>query len=145
YVLVDGVPQDLSTVDPQSIESISVLKGPSASAIYGARAPYGVILITTKQGMDNDGSFDFSYNTHFGWNAPTIIPDKSNSVEWAQALNQAALNGGQSRLYSDETIQRMEQYINNPNSIPGTQPSQSDPNIWDSFNGPDLGYGANAN
>ncbi len=50
-VLVDGMEQDLNLIDPNDIESISVLKDASASAIYGARAAAGVILVTTKQGV----------------------------------------------------------------------------------------------
>ena len=56
YVLVDGVPMDLNSINPNDIESITVLKDAAASAIYGARAPYGVILITTKSGkMEEKG------------------------------------------------------------------------------------------
>ena len=49
YVLVDGVEMDLADVNPNDIESISVLKDAASAAIYGARAAYGVILVTTKK------------------------------------------------------------------------------------------------
>ena len=50
YVLVDGVEQSLQNVNPNDIETISVLKDASAAAVYGARAAYGVVLVTTKSG-----------------------------------------------------------------------------------------------
>ncbi len=64
YVLIDGTVGDINTLDPNTIESISVLKDAAASAIYGARAPYGVLLITTKSGSaDQQPTVDFSVNT----------------------------------------------------------------------------------
>lgn len=54
YVVIDGFPGDLNNLNPEDIESVSVLKDAAASAIYGARAPYGVILVTTKKGKKNE-------------------------------------------------------------------------------------------
>lgn len=50
YILIDGFPGDMNSLNPEDIASISVLKDAAASAIYGARAPYGVVMITTKSG-----------------------------------------------------------------------------------------------
>lgn len=72
-VLVDGVESDLGRVNPADIESISVIKDASASAIYGARASFGVILVTTKDG--EDGKVRVSYNGRVGWTAPTASVD----------------------------------------------------------------------
>ena len=58
---------NLSQINPNDIESISVLKDASASAIYGAKASSGAILITTKSGKDSEGKASISYNGRVGW------------------------------------------------------------------------------
>jgi TonB-linked SusC/RagA family outer membrane protein len=76
-ILVDNVPMDaaeLSYIAPSDIKSISVLKDASSAAIYGARAAYGVILITTKTGTGEKLSINYSNN--FSWGKPTVLPDK---------------------------------------------------------------------
>ena len=80
YVLVDGVEMSLSDVNPNDIENISVLKDAAACAIYGARAAYGVILVTTKQG--EEGKMRASYQGTLGWSAPTVLPDMVNSLDF---------------------------------------------------------------
>src|SRR5690606_32637146 len=54
YILIDGFPGSIDNINPSDIESVTVLKDAAASAIYGARAPYGVVLVTTKSGRKND-------------------------------------------------------------------------------------------
>lgn len=115
YVLVDGVEMDLADVNPNDVESISVLKDASASAIYGARAAYGVILVTTKSG--EKGKIRVSYNGNAGWTQPTVRPDMANSVEYANYWNAAAANAGSSRLYSAEKIAQLQAFINDPSSV----------------------------
>ena len=115
YVLVDGVEMDLADVNPNDVESISVLKDASASAIYGARAAYGVILVTTKSG--EKGKIRVSYNGNAGWTQPTVLPDMANSVEYANYWNAAATNAGSSRLYSAEKIAQLQAFINDPSSV----------------------------
>ena len=74
-IIVDGVPVDnLSMVNGNDIATISVLKDASSSAIYGSRAAFGVILITTKQGQKGD-HVSVKYNMQFGWSQSTILPD----------------------------------------------------------------------
>ena len=68
-VLVDGVPGDINSVNPKDIESISVLKDAASAAIYGARAAFGVILVTTKTAKE--GKFTVTYNTFFATTNPT--------------------------------------------------------------------------
>jgi len=75
-VLVDGVEGDLQKVSANDIESISVIKDAAAAAIYGARASFGVILVTTKSGNANeDGKPTVSYSGRWGWTAPTTSTD----------------------------------------------------------------------
>lgn len=74
-VLCDGMEVSLGQINPNDIESISVLKDASAAAIYGAKASSGVILITTKSGKDSDGKVNVSYNGRFGWRKNTTSTD----------------------------------------------------------------------
>ena len=115
YILVDGVEMDLSDVNPNDIESISVLKDAGASAIYGARAAYGVILVTTKRG--EEGKMRVSYQGTVGWNKPTKLPDMLDGYEFAKMWNHAATNAGVSRLYSDEKLELLRQFRDNPASV----------------------------
>lgn len=115
YVLIDGVEQSLSLVNPNDIESISVLKDAAACAIYGARAAYGVILVTTKKG--EDGKMKVSYSGTAGWSAPTVLPDMANSYDFATYFNQACANAGMPLQYSDEKLALLQQYIADPSSV----------------------------
>lgn len=87
-IVVDGIPDrdgGLGRLNPQDIESISVLKDASA-AIYGARAANGVILITTKRGTSGKPTIEYSYNAGFA--QPTVTPEMSNSFEYANIMNE---------------------------------------------------------
>lgn len=74
-VLIDGVEGSLAKVNPQDVESISVIKDASSSAIYGARASFGVVLVTTKSGANSDGKATVRYSGHFGFSTPTTRTD----------------------------------------------------------------------
>lgn len=115
YILVDGVEMDLSDVNPNDIENISVLKDAAACAIYGARAAYGVILVTTKRG--EEGKMRVNYQGTVGWSAPTVLPDMMDSYSFAQYWNAGCVNAGSPRLYSDEKMGLLQQYIKDPNSV----------------------------
>lgn len=81
-VLVDGAIGDIDTVDPNDVQSISVIKDASAAAVYGARAAFGVILVTTKSGAESDGKATVRYNGRFGWDEPTTNTDFETSGYW---------------------------------------------------------------
>lgn len=74
-VLVDGVVGDLSRVNPNDVESISVLKDASSAAVYGAKAAFGVVLVTTKSGGDNEGRAIVNYSGRWGLSSPTTSTD----------------------------------------------------------------------
>ncbi|MEJ7768205.1 MAG: TonB-dependent receptor [Chitinophagaceae bacterium] len=103
-VVVDGIPgRSLDRIDPNSIESITVLKDASA-AIYGSQAANGVILITTKRGKL--GKPEVVVNLSRGFSQPTVIPKMTNAAQYATALNEL---DGYARLqprYTDEDIQK---------------------------------------
>ncbi len=115
YILVDGVEMNLSDVNPNDIENISVLKDAAASAIYGARAAYGVILVTTKKG--EEGKMRVSYQGTVGWSSPTVLPDMANSYDFATYFNAACANAGVAKQYSDEKLGLLQQYIQNPAGV----------------------------
>ena len=131
YVLVDGIPMEINDVDPDDIESISVLKDAASTAIYGARAAYGVILITTKRGQKGSR---ISYTMNTGWSSPTIWPQIiEGSMDWAHALNDARINGGGSPLYTDNALIRLAMNLNTPESAGGVLPSANGLG-WDILN-----------
>lgn len=129
-VLVDGLPVDINLVNPEDIESISVIKDASSAAIYGANAPYGVVLITTKKGRPTGGRPRFNYNNTLSISAPTRLPNPSNSLEFATYMNDATANAGSSPLFSDEVVERIKMYLNDPTSVPAVGPDPLDPSKW---------------
>jgi len=74
-VLIDGAIGDISRVNPNDVESISVIKDAAAAAVYGARGAYGVILVTTKSGSKDTGKATVRYSGRFGWEEPTTSTD----------------------------------------------------------------------
>ena len=92
-VLIDGVPGSLSNINPNDIESISVLKDAASASIYGARAANGVILVTTKLG--SEGHFKIAYQNNFAIHTPTrMLKLVTNSAEYMRLFNEAKTNSG---------------------------------------------------
>lgn len=104
-VLIDGMEGDMNTLNPNDIESISVLKDAAASSIYGSRAPGGVILITTKKGKE--GKPTVNYNNSFRFLSPLNMPKMADSYSFALAINDQLGNGGQAPMYSKNKIQQI--------------------------------------
>lgn len=97
-ILVDGIPDDINGLDPSDIESISVLKDASASAIYGSRAANGVILITTKRGKE--GKLTTSINTYVG------VQSIAQNLKFLDALGyMEAFNSAEPGAFPEETLQ----------------------------------------
>ena len=90
-VLIDGVEGNASLLNPNDIESVSVLKDAASSAIYGSRAPYGVVLITTKNAKK--GTATISYQSNLSFETPTAMPDVvSDGYTWAKHFYDAWYN-----------------------------------------------------
>lgn len=104
-ILIDGMEGDLNTVNPQDIENISVLKDAAASSIYGSRAPFGVILVTTKSG--SKGRMSVNYNNSFRVSRPINMPDMMDSYTFANFMNSASLNQGGGMIYSEDLMKKM--------------------------------------
>jgi len=131
YVLIDGTIGDINQIDPNDVESISVLKDAAASAIYGARAPYGVVLITTKSGkLDQKIQVEFSSNVSY--TTPIRKPHDVDSYTFVRAMNEMHDNQGEARLFKEETIDRIIAHINDP-SLPETVPDPTNPKGWATY------------
>jgi TonB-linked SusC/RagA family outer membrane protein len=102
-IVVDGVPgRSLERIDPNTIESMSVLKDASA-AIYGAQAANGVILITTKKGKTGKPSIGLTLN--YGLSKPSILPKMANAPEYATLMNEIDSYAGKTPRYSSKDIE----------------------------------------
>lgn len=100
--IVDGVPQDALSIDPNDVKDISVLKDGAASAIYGSRAAAGVVLITTKTGKNEKTTF--AYETYSSWSDVTTRRDLVGSIASARIMNEASVNSGGEPLFTPEQI-----------------------------------------
>ena len=111
-VLVDNVQMDANLVNPEDVESISVLKDASSAAIYGARAAYGVILITTKKGRKSDKP-TISFNATGYWQSPAKSYHNVNSMQYLKMMDEANKNdGGSGRYFKDQVYKYTEAYFN---------------------------------
>lgn len=134
-VLIDGMEGDLYTLNAQDIENISVLKDAAASSIYGSRAPFGVILVTTKNGKQ--GKTQINYNNSFRFNTPINLPHSADSYSWALYFNDCANNDGNADDIGAARLQRIKDYqdgVISYNTIPvgnqwGTAYTEGNDNI----------------
>ena len=108
-ILIDGMEGDLTTINPQDIESISVLKDAAASSIYGTRAPFGVILVTTKSGKT--GRAQVNYNMNVRFQTPLNMPEMANSWEFVNLFDEAKFNNSGNHLYETDYMQQVKDYM----------------------------------
>lgn len=106
YVLIDGIPGELTDINPNDIENITVLKDAASASIYGSQAAAGVILITTKRGGKTGTSVTYNYS--LGLDYATNMPDYMNAVDYMSATNELRYNdlpsGGWNQEYSREMV-----------------------------------------
>ena len=107
-VLIDNVPGSLDMLNPEDIESVSVLKDAASSAIYGARAAFGVILVTTKKAKKGE-AFHVNYNNNFGFQSSVDRPKQANGLEWMQGYLDAEFNAG--KYYTGQDIKTWMGYL----------------------------------
>lgn len=107
-VLIDGMEGDINTINPQDIENISVLKDAAASSIYGSRAPFGVVLITTKMGKE--GKTVINYNNNFRVGSPITIPKQMDSYTFATYYNDGYANANWGYFFSEDHLKRIKDY-----------------------------------
>lgn len=105
-VIIDGAEASINTVNPQDIETMTVLKDAASSAIYGSRAANGVILITTKQGKS--GKIKLDYNGYVSFTSPSIpssMDPVSNYADYMEYINEGYRNSEMAEKFSAQTIQ----------------------------------------
>lgn len=113
-VLVDGIEAPISNLNPDDIESITVLKDAASAAIYGSRAANGVVLVTTKTGVEGEGVV-FNYNGYTGISEGIRLPELiTNAATFAELHNEAQTNFGEDPKYTAEDIAKFRS--SGPNS-----------------------------
>lgn len=118
-ILIDGIEGDINALNPNDIESVSVLKDAAAASIYGTRAAFGVVLITTKSGKGGKVRVNYSGDVRFS--TATQLPKMVSSLQFAEYFNAASINSGSGKQFSDEVIENMKKYMNGEFTDP-TQP-----------------------
>ena len=123
-IIIDGIPGSLDDVNPNDVESVSVLKDAASAAIYGSRAASGVILITTKRAKK--GIF-LNYNVEYGVETPTRIPEYEGAVRYMEMYNEMKWNdngniaGNEYNTYSKDLIDNYSSLnAQNPDQYPDT-------------------------
>lgn len=102
-VLVDGTPRKMSNVDPEDIESFTILKDAAATAVYGVRGANGVVIVKTKSGTAGKPKFNVRY--YEGITQFTKLPEFADGITYMRMSNEALQNRGATPIYSEERIQ----------------------------------------
>ncbi len=129
-ILIDGMEGTLESLNPQDVESISVLKDASASSIYGSRAAGGVILVTTKSGKE--GKTVVNYNNSFRFNSPLNMPEMMDSYSWAVYMNTASINSGNGSWFSDKKLADIKAAQKDPSMQTMFKNTNNRWEVWDS-------------
>ena len=112
-VLVDGVERPLNLINPDDVASITVLKDAASAAIYGSRAAFGVLLVTTKAGKKSDKA-QVSLSSYYGFNSATVLPEQVNGYDYMLSMNEWNANVGSASVpYDDDRLQGMYDYLYN--------------------------------
>lgn len=107
-ILIDGMEGDLSTLNPNDIESVSILKDGASAAIYGSRAPFGVVLVTTKSGRKG---LNVSYRNNTRLQQPVTVPDMVDGYTFALMMNDAYTNSGGNPPFGSVQLGRIKDYM----------------------------------
>ena len=107
-VLIDGIEGDLNLINPNDIESVSVLKDAASASIYGARAAFGVILVTTKSGKEGKTRVTYSGDVRFS--TATQVPKMLDSYRFAQYWNVAQANQNGGANFTDDVLQKIQNF-----------------------------------
>lgn len=117
-VLIDGIEMDLNDIDPDDIESVSVLKDAAAASIYGSRAAGGAVLVTTKSGKNSSGKMRISYSSNYSLSKPSIWPESASAIDFAYTINDARTNNNQSAWHDETDLSNILANMENPGSAP---------------------------
>ncbi|KAF5059419.1 MAG: TonB-dependent receptor [Parabacteroides sp.] len=127
-VLVNGIAMDINQINPKDIESVTVLKDGASAAIYGARAAYGVILITTKGGKVREKPI-ISLNSNLSVNSPTVKLEFMDSKDIVLFMNTGMMRGNGRNYYDDITMKAILDHYSDP-SKPSAFIHPNSPNVW---------------
>ena len=116
-ILIDNIPMGMNDIDPEDIASVSVLKDAASSSIYGARAAYGVVLITTKSGQRDEG-VSISYSTNYAVTTLLNMPENADALSFAHTMNHARANMGAGPYFDEQALSWITQNMANPGSAP---------------------------
>ena len=133
-ILIDGVPsssEELNRLSPEDVSDISVLKDASSAAIYGARAAFGVVLITTKAGTK--AGINLSYTNNLSWSKPTLLPNKTSDPYIYLRLQDLSTDNTPWNSFnpSDETYAWAKERSENPGGTDGVRINPNDPTQWE--------------
>lgn len=101
-VLVDGVPRSMNDIEPDEIESFTLLKDAAATSVYGAEGANGVVLITSKRGKNQ--TTQISYRGEYGLLSPTRLPSFLDAPNYMRIYNEALQNSGNSPIFTEDII-----------------------------------------
>lgn len=132
-ILIDGIPatpRELSRLEPQDVESISVLKDAASAAIYGARASFGVILVQTRRGTSE--GLNINYSTRTSWDQPTVLPNKTTDPYiYMRLQDMSASNTPWNYInFTDDEYEWARQRSDNPDSAPAVREDPNNPGTW---------------
>lgn len=108
-VLVDGVPRGIADIEPDEIDTFTVLKDAAATAVYGAEGANGVVIITSKRGRVEKPVI--SFRTEHSFLKPTRLPEFVGSADYLSLFNEALINDGEKPIYTDEFIAKYRDHV----------------------------------
>lgn len=120
-VLIDGVEGNINILNPEDIESVSVLKDAASASIYGARGANGVILVTTKSVKGRNTQPTINFNGYYGYQMPTSLPEMASAMDYITMDNEARANVGLPPNYPADAIDRI---------LNGTDPNYYSNSNW---------------
>ena len=147
-ILVDGIERDITTIDPNEIESINIMKDASATAVFGVRGANGVIIVTTKIGSDISAP-KISFTANYGFSSPTRIPRFLNSAEYARFTNIGERNDERTSEFPNAPSSFKEPFTEQDISLyeSGADPIFHPNNNWTKIllknNAPQINYNTN--
>lgn len=131
-VVIDGIPSsmdDFNALNPNDVESISVLKDAAASAVYGARAPYGVLMVTTKMGRRNEKP-SITYSGNYGVVTPINMPRMADSYTFGLLKNQSKVNAKMPVAFTNDQLDLILDNIQNPGKYTLSDLVSDEGNTW---------------
>lgn len=119
-IVIDGIPanmNDFNTLNPEDVENISILKDAAASAIYGSRAPYGVIVVSLKKGKRNQAA-KLLYSNNTALVKPIHYPDPTDAYTFAVARNESFFNSKLTPYFSADNLTLIKKNVDFPGTVP---------------------------